>query len=1146
MFSVYSGNHLEDLAVVLNKILALSPPKNAFQSEHILVQSPGMAQWLKMTLAEQQGINAGVVFPLPSTFVWQCFQKSIPGIPMQSEFNKPFLVWRLMRILPTRLDQEEFSALTWYLKEDKSQMRLYQLCASIADIYDQYLVYRPNWISAWESNDESIEEINRITEKQPWQAILWRDLVTDVSLNNGSLFHRANLVEALRDATRNTQKPTTLPDRVFVFGVSSLPPNTLNALQVLAKSGWIEVHLFVLNPSRFYWGDIVDKQHLNRQIKRQPNKLGLTLDKLHLEANPLLSSWGRLGRDYILQLMDVADNQLDVFEDYISTETVESNDSTTLLAFLQQDVLTLDNHGAKEEREGRLGDSYYKHLILPQDESMQFHSCHSALREVEVLHDQLLSMFEQDKNLTPKDIIVMLPDVNLYSPFIKSVFSSQPDHKRIPFALVDLQANYEAPLIDAYVQLLSLVDSRCTLSELISILEVPAVLTRFMLTIDELERIRQWSNESGIRWGLDHTTAEHWSLPTDTQNTWENGLKRMLLGYAVGHDVVWNDLLSYGEVEGLEADVAGKLAQFLNAVNALVTAMRSPRLPDEWVEFLYELFDAFFDVDEDDVFAPLLTQQIDQMATEWRTAKFNETVDLAVLRQMLVPRLQEPQGGQRFLAGRVSFCTLMPMRSVPFSVVCVLGLNEGVYPRTKVPVGFDLMVGNYQKGDRSRREDDKYLFLEALLSARQTLYISYVGRSIRDNSELNPSILVSELVEYIGQSCAFTTDSHLDPEASQKMLLQKIVTEHPLQPFNIKYFLSEQSGFVSKDLFSYEETWLDAIRQDVLSRDELNDTSTLPHLEQEMDEVDFTNVTRFFTHPARYFYQKRLKAYLSIREMQELEDEPFSINYMAAWDFREKALLAYEDGSIDSFRQKLQLSGDFPYGEFGQMSLQELLNQCASMAAASPSKSSIKWPKIDVQLSFQSAVENKSVGSNTASENALGKNRIKLIAWLDRWDNDRRVIRHLSTLTARVRMKSWLEHLAVNAQGIPMQTLVLSFKTSSSAEVVETCWPKLEQGVALELLTRYWTVFEQGINHVIALPAKTADVWASEMHKTQNEESAWEKANKCYHDTYLEFSEGRDVYWQRTYSQLEDMQESFVQLSELLWLPSYTYLEKKE
>ncbi|WP_191602640.1 exodeoxyribonuclease V subunit gamma [Marinomonas algicola] len=1134
MFHFYSGNHLEDLSVILNKILSLSPPSNAFQSEQILVQSPGMAQWLKMTLAEHQGVSAGTVFPLPSTFVWQCFQKSIPDIPVQSEFNKPYIVWRLMRVLPLRLKDDAFEPLAWYLQEDNSQMRLYQLCASIADIYDQYLVYRPKWISAWEANDETMEDVNQITAKQPWQAILWRDLVADVSFHNGSLFHRANLVDALQEATRNIQKPPSIPNRIFVFGVSSLPPNTLDSLQILAKSAWIEIHLFMLNPSRFYWGDVVDKSYLNRHLKRQPNKPGLTMEKMHLDANPLLSSWGRLGRDYISQLMDLADSQLDVFDDYIDTEKVLEGHAARLLGYVQQDILNLDNHGAQEERQGSALNSSYKHVVYADDVSIQFHSCHSALREVEVLHDQLLSMFEQDREITPKDIIVMLPDVNQYSPFIQSVFLCQPDHKRIPFALVDLPANQETPLIDAYVGLLSLIDSRCTLSELISILEVPAVLSCFELSVDELERIRQWSNEAGIRWGLDESTAEHWSLPVETQNTWQNGLKRMLLGYAVGHDSIWENLLSYGEVEGLEASIAGKLAQFLHAVGALVNAMRSPRMPNDWVAFLYDIINDFFHLEDDETFEPLLVKHIDEMSTEWRTAYFDSPIDLSVLRQILVPRLQEPQGGQRFLAGRVNFCTLMPMRSVPFKVVCLLGLNEGAYPRTRIPVGFDLMIGNYQKGDRSRREDDKYLFLEATLSARKRLYISYIGRSIRDNSELTPSILVSELMEYIGQSCVLEADLCLSPEESQKSLLNALVLDHPLQPFNEQYYLSYQTNKSSNGFFSYESSWLEALllrsnEKEVMVHDG-GEQHLLPILEQDADEVDLAQLIRFFTHTARYFYQKRLKAYLSIREIQEQEDEPFTLNYLAALEFREQALQAYESNEVARFKRKLKLSGEFPYGEFGEMSLQELLNQCAAMAKASPLKSQIDWPKVDIQLTFESSLGNATT----------------LIAWLDRWECDRRVVRHLSHLSARVRMKTWLEHLAINAQGVPMQTVLLSFKTASSAEVIETSWPILNHDVAMALLTSYWHAFEMGEQSVVPLPAKTADVWAAEMHKTRDELSAWDKAYKCYHDTFLEYSEGKDVYWQRSYTELTQMKAVFTQLSERLWLPIYDHMEDKE
>lgn len=475
MFQLYTGNRLEDLAVLLAKILALSPPQNPFEDEHILVQNPGMAQWLKMSIAQSHSISAGLVFPLPSTFVWHSFAQTLSDIPGQSEFNKPFLVWRLMRLLDTRLPEEEFQSLSWYLQDDDSQVRRFQLCNSIADIYDQYLVYRPDWIKMWEGGGSDDEKLTALFEQQPWQAILWQDLVADISQQGESLYHRGNLIEALADAASSQARPIGMPERIFIFGVSSLPPNTLESLRVLASSGWIDMHLFLQNPCRFYWGDVVDKHYLGRVIKRQTLKPGLSMDTLHLDANPLLASWGRLGRDYIAELQEMADGELEVFEDYHN----ESNHA--LLQWVQQDVLTLENHGSAEERNSDIHSAEYRHPIAIDDHSVRVHLCHSPLREVEVLHDQLLDMFERDPSLTPKDIIVMLPDVNTYSPFVKAVFGGKGSgqaqgRKRIPFALIDQSGGMENPIVDAYLYLLGLGESRFTLSELISVLEVPAVL----------------------------------------------------------------------------------------------------------------------------------------------------------------------------------------------------------------------------------------------------------------------------------------------------------------------------------------------------------------------------------------------------------------------------------------------------------------------------------------------------------------------------------------------------------------------------------------------------------------------------------------------------------------------------------------------
>ncbi|WP_418139008.1 exodeoxyribonuclease V subunit gamma [Marinomonas sp. RS-M-Aa-14] len=976
-------------------------------------------------------------------------------------------------------------------------------------------------------------KLKAIFEQQPWQAILWRDLVADVSQQGTSLYHRGNLIEALHDATLSSARPAGVPERIFIFGVSSLPPNTLESLRVLAASGWIDVHLFLQNPCRFYWGDVVDKHYLGREIKRQTLKPGLSADTLHLDANPLLASWGRLGRDYIAQLQEMADNELEVFEDY------RSEQSTGLLQWVQQDVLTLENHGSKQERDASIANAEYRHAIAVDDQSIRVHRCHSPLREVEVLHDQLLQMFESDPSLTPKDIIVMLPDVNTYSPFVKAIFGGEKKsgavkgsvqvRKQIPFALIDQSGGMENPIVDAYLYLLGLGESRFTLSELISVLEVPAVLARFELTADELERIRQWSTEVGIRWGLDGKTAQQHDLPMQESHTWLNGVRRMLLGYAMGHDHIWQDTLSYGDVEGLEASVAGKLAEFLVAINDAQAKLMESLTPKEWISTLYYLAERFFLVDEDDAFQVLLSKQLDALTLQWQQAYFDAPLDQQVIRQLLSPLLQESQGGQRFLAGRVNFCTLMPMRSVPFKVICVLGLNEGDYPRSVAPMGFDLMVGQYRSGDRSRREDDKYLFLEALMSARDCFYISYVGRSIQDNSEKNASILVSELLEYIGQSCVFDGDQTLAPDEAQKALLERLILEHPLQPFNAAYYVQSQQSAVQFDkrLYSYDDQWLPALLS-VPVDNEPQAFLPLDGLEQPRLELALDELSRFIGHPARYFTQRRLKAYLSLPEEEEKEDEPFALDGLAGYQLREGLLQAMLKDDEDSFVERLSLTGALPYGALGRLSLQQSRGQCRQLLSVLQGYALEECAPIEVNLTLGSLV---------------------LQAWLDLPTATTRLSYRIGDLSAHQKMQAWIEHLALCAQGTPKQHHLINL--SKTGKLLQHSFIIIPPNDAQDYLNKMLALLQQGLCQPIALPAKSADAWCKSYCASKTQEDpdiAWEQALKQYQDNSSAFtrSEVDDAYWQRYFPDLQSQKAQFVALCEQIWLPMHRHLEEME
>src|SRR5690606_9535507 len=146
--------------------------------------------------------------------------------------------------------------------------------------------------------------------------------------------------------------------------------------------------------------------------------------------------------------------------------------------------------------------------------------------------------------------------------------------------------------------------------------------------------------------------------------------------------------------------------------------------------------------------------------------------------------------------------------------------NDGDYPRPRAPAHFDLTENDYRPGDRSRRDDDRYLFLEALLSARERFYLSWVGRSVVDNAESPPSVLVAQLRDHLADV--------LHSESGYDNVLEQLTTEHPLQGFSREYF---RSASPESRLFTYSREWrID--RQDARSSDDHSGLS-LPHLDRQ-------------------------------------------------------------------------------------------------------------------------------------------------------------------------------------------------------------------------------------------------------------------------------------------------------------------------
>jgi len=915
---ILHGNQMEQLRAAVFGWLRANP-LGPLEEETILVQSNGVAEWLKIALAQELGVCAATRVALPARFLWEAYRGMLgrERVPSRAPYDKGPLTWRLMRLLPALLDDPVFAPLRHFLGDGDPERRL-QLAERLADLFDQYQVYRADWLEDWSAGRDVLRsargEAVPLAPDQRWQAQLWRAVGASVPVQQRDS-GRATIHQQFVRESALGEPAGRLPRRVVLFGMSALPYQTLQAVAALARH--TQVLLAVPNPCQFYWGDIIEGRELLRAAhKRQRQKGGrdlaaIPLEELHAHSNPLLASWGRQGRDFV-RMLDEFDSANSA-PGQMRIDLFSEGEGTTLLEQVQaavRDMLPLHEHP--------------RHVVPASDRSIEFHIAHSVQREVEILHDQLLSWFGAGHGLRPRDVVVMVPDIDTFSAAIHAVFDQhkRSDPRFIPFEIGDVKDRSVNPLLVALEWLLRLPQQRCRQSEVRDLLDVPAVAARFGLQDDDLATLGHWIEGAAVRWGLDQQHRDGLGLgPAGEQNAWIFGVRRMLLGYASGAGASFRQIEPYAEVGGLDAALAGSLAQLIETLLAWRARLAQARSPAEWGQEARALLAAFFDatLEED----RLTLAQLDEALHGWLdtcdSAGFTEAVPLAVLREAWLGAIDEPTLNHQFVSGGVTFCTLMPMRAVPFRVVCLLGMNDGDFPRRARQADFDLLSlpGMARPGDRSRRDDDRYLMLEALLAARDKLYVSWVGRNVRDNSEQPASVLVSQLRDYLAAGWELDTAA--------------LTTTHALQPFSRRYF--ERGG-----LLTYAGEWRAAHAAAVDG-----DLARLPPFElEEGARLKLGELASFLRQPARYFFRRRLGVSFADPDPLGEDDEPFSLDALERY-FLEDSLLDDDSepeplsevrAALTARAEKLAREGVLPIGLAGQQWQRRLVEALVPVRSA--------------------------------------------------------------------------------------------------------------------------------------------------------------------------------------------------------------------
>ena len=893
---IVQSNRLENLARRFAGVCIDLPLSSPLLPELVVVHDRTVGEWLDLTLARMQGISANVNYRSPGQLIWDIYRGAGLTDNAHSAYDTEVLRWHILRIFDDISFVDRFEALRTYLT-GAGAARRFDLAIRLAGLFDRYLVYRMDWLRTWETGS-----MRGLGSDEVWQAELWRRLTREVQVP-----HRAELFRRFIE-TPDLQIPG-LPERVSVFGISSLSPAYVEILHALGRR--IPVHVYLLNPSAEKWDDIADERH------RAKTDLAYSADLMHVDVpHALLGSLGKQGRDFIrfaVEAEGVGTGTENIYED---------PGVDTMLHTLQSGILHLSEEAAPAPG---------------PDGSVQIHACHSRMREVEVVRDRLLAMFDVDRTLLPSDILVLAPDIDAYAPYCEAVFQRRliaPDGRHsvpLPYDIAERSSGQVDVVIDTWQRLLDLPLSRCDADRVLDLLRLEPVSASFGISGGDLDTIAGWVEEAGIRWGLSGEQKTRWNLPVSDAFSWSWGLDRMVLGVglprAMAGDAlpIFHGLLPYDAIEGQQVDLLDRFIAFVDALKGWIADLEQPRPLEEWEQVLSAWLDTFTGTAREYMESrETLRGVLADAVTAADEAAYGTVVDAAILRVLFSSLDASSGSGARFLGGGITFASMKPMRPLPYRVIVLLGMGDGEFPRTIKPPSFDLMQMWYRHGDRSARLDDRYLFLELLLSARNSLIITYVGEDIRSGKTRAMSPVLAELVEFIGRTRFAKPDQagfdHV--RAATKAL----VITHPLQSFSAKYFDGSDGR-----LFSYSN---DACRiageagRGLCTFHELF-AHGLPAPGEEFRRVRLEDLCRFYSNPCAYLFNKRLGVYYREEEEGIEVLEPLSVGKPETRAIY-KALcetLPRGDFKPDVVRSLLEAGGQLPVGVTGTFGFGRILEQ---------------------------------------------------------------------------------------------------------------------------------------------------------------------------------------------------------------------------
>jgi exodeoxyribonuclease V gamma subunit len=1067
MLSIVFSNRFENLLAALLERLG-AERGGPFARHQVLVPGSAARRAIELAIAEREGICANVDFAYLGEWLWAQAGKLVE-VAARPPYSPAVLTWRIFVCLAGNW-MAAHPRLDAYCRKADARMR-HELAERLARLFDHYLSYRPWWLEAWSAGKSAFAARSSVHDDEAWQAELWRQI--DEGLPLIDFLRRAKSMDGEALATHG------LPPSVHVFAPPGAPPRDIALLRALARA--IDVHLYVLDPCREYWLDIVDARRMSWLAARQRDLFTET-------RRGLLEAWGKQTQAFIELLLD-GENEM------LEEERFAPHPGHHLLAQVHNAILDLEAFSP-----GRF------HLD-EEDRSIELHLCHSRIRELEVLHDRLLALLRDSPSLAPGEIAVLTPDLAACAPLIEAVFGAASRERRIPWRITGLGGTMENPVAQVLDRLLALVAGRMPAGEVFDFLRQPLVAARFGFDEVALGQVRDWLDGAGVRWGLDAEDVS--SVGAASGHTLEEGFARLFLSWAAGEAA--RGALFAGHTGALAApendggEILGRFWRFAETLRRHRATLRTEHSAEDWRAILSGALTDWVGETERAEDPAAVRAAINAFADDMAAGLRRHMVGLDVVRPALLACLDETLHGG-VPGGKVTFSALPTLRGLPYRVICVIGLDRDAFPGRERPDEFDLIAtgAKKEKGDRQRRLDDRNLFLDVMLAARDVLHLSCIGRGARDNTALPPSVVVDELFEALATACA----REPRPEEVEKVKARLTVV-HPLQAFSADYFAACEN--VDKRLESFRGDYAAALarrpgeeqrRGAAAGNDDDDDESggSSPCREDfaavhpffpaplaapaaEWRRVDLGRLQWFFIHPCRFLLRERLGMELAETEDELADAEPFVANWPAQWTLAERLRPVLTAGDVGE-KELLALArsgGEFPAGVLGESALRrEIGKLIAHYRRLRAMKAAPRLPAHVVKLDFELDRETWSVDAAFGELGAEGM-------VYHRYDDAR----------ARDYLSAWIAHLVLCAAppaGMACVTRGLARDRSFTLRPLPT-------ETALRELEALLRLYRQGLSTPLRFFPKSA--WAR-VFDGRDEGNAIQKARERWEGRYPE------------------------------------------